>query len=131
MGIARVAALAALLLATACGEPVPAAKASYVGDWHARQMWLSISADGHVSYARQRGNLRTNINAPIQAFEGDDFIVGILWMRTRFVVSKAPHLENGQWKMTVDGVELTRASSGTDRVASTPRRDRRSPVSPG
>lgn len=134
MSLARFAALALLALAAGCAQPVPPAKSTYVGEWQARDMWLSITADGHVSYARQRGGARTNINAPIQSFEGDDFIVGVGWFHTRFVVSKPPHLEGATWKMTVDGVELTRGAAGqegTDRVAARPRRDRESPAARG
>jgi hypothetical protein len=116
MSIARLAAIVLVALVAACAEPVPSAKAAYVGDWQAPDMWLSITADGHVSYARRRGSARTNINAPIQAFEGDDFIVGVGWMHTRFVVSRPPHLEGGVWKMTVDGVELTRGALAADRT---------------
>jgi hypothetical protein len=117
MWIARIAAAVLLALVAACGEPVPPVKAAYVGDWQAPRMSLSITADGHVSYSRQRDGARTNIDAPIQAFEGDDFIVGIGWLRTRFTVSKPPHLEGAVWKMTVDGVELTRGALETERTA--------------
>ena len=41
-------------------------------------------------------------------FEGDDFAVGVGCVVTRFEVSEPPHLEDGSWRMVVDGVELTR-----------------------
>lgn len=129
MSIARLAAVIALpILLAACGEPVPQTKADYVGEWRGPKMRLSISADGNVGYERQRESGRTSINAPIQAFEGDDFIVGVGWMRTRFVVSKPPHREGAVWKMTVDGVELTRGAIEADRWA---RMDRQIQIAQG
>ena len=49
-----------------------------------------------------------SVTGPIQEFQGDDFVVGIAFLKTTFAVSKSPYEENGEWKMVVDGVELTR-----------------------
>ena len=107
----RFAALAAALLAAACGQPVPADKAAYVGRWvsEAPPMTLLILQEGRVEYERKEGSSSTSIQAPIQGFLGNDFEVGLGFMNTRFVVSEPPHQEDGVWKMTVDGVVLTRA----------------------
>ena len=107
-------AAAALLLA-GCGEPIPQARLAYAGDWRANQMRLVITPAGYCEYSRRRddGN-STTINAPIQRFEGDNFVVGIGLFTTTFVVAKPPHLDGGQWKMTVDGVELTRISAADE-----------------
>ncbi len=110
------AALAALL--AACGAPVPAAKAAYVGAWRSDRMQLLITADGYVRYERRNGNGRTSINAPIQRFDGDNFVVGVGFMHTTFVVSRPPHRDGSRWKMTVDGVELVRVSGPADDYAS-------------
>ncbi len=118
MGLAR--AFAAFLVAAAlagCGEPVPPPKTSYVGDWRAENMRLAISAEGFVSYERHHGDSKTTINAPIQSVEGDNFIVGVGPFKTKFLVSKPPHLDGSLWKMTVDGVELTRGLAPGDRQA--------------
>jgi hypothetical protein len=107
------ASLTLLLLAVAlpgCGKPVPSDKANYVGEWSSLDMHLLITADGRVQYWRQRGATRTSIDAPLQRFEGDDFVVGLPMrqLSTTFEVTRPPHYEDGTWKMVVDGVELTR-----------------------
>lgn len=109
-------ALAALVLAVllaACGHPVPADRAEYVGDWRAKDMRLRITQDGHVEYERRRGSSSTSVNAPLQGFEGDNFSAGVGFLRTTFVVTKPPYRDGGRWKMVVDGVEVTRVETGS------------------
>jgi hypothetical protein len=97
----------ALLLA-ACGVAVPADKAAYVGQWNAEGMSLLITRDGSIQYNRLRKGAKTSINGPLKGFVGEDFEVGIGPMTTTFKVATPPHQVDGQWRMTVDGVELTR-----------------------
>jgi hypothetical protein len=97
-----------LLLLTACGKPVPPEKATYVGEWHSPTISLLITQNGNVVYNRVEGNESISIDAPLKGFIGNDFEVGISLITTVFVVSVVPHQENGLWKMTVDGNELTR-----------------------
>lgn len=102
-------ALATLcLLLAACAKPLPPDKAAYAGEWDAPTMTLLITSRGSVRYKRVEGNRSTSINAPLKAFVGDDFVIGVGPANTTFKVSVPPHQEHGQWKMTVDGVELTR-----------------------
>lgn len=90
-------ALPLLALALAgCGEPVPAEKSAYVGEWQEKTMYLLITQEGSVRYKRVKGTTTTS--------------VGIGPMTTRFVVSKPPHQDAKGWKMVVDGVELTRSA---------------------
>ena len=104
----------ALLLA-GCGEPIPQARLAYAGDWRGKEMRLVITPEGYCEYNRRHeGGNSTKINAPIQRFEGDNFVVGIGLFTTTFIVSKPPRLDGGQWKMTVDGVELTRMSAADE-----------------
>jgi hypothetical protein len=113
-------AFAALLLAAACtGQPLPKDKLDYAGDWRGTGMTLSIAANGNVSYKRTRGGESTSISAPIQRFEGASFFVGVGPLTTRFEVTSPPHQDGSLWKMTVDGVELTRGAvgAGDDRSA--------------
>jgi hypothetical protein len=100
-------ALLALVLA-GCGEPVPAEKSAYVGEWKEKNMVLSITQEGSVRYKRVKGNTTTSVEGPLKRFEGNNFEVGIGPMTTMFVVSKAPHQDGQTWKMVVDGVELTK-----------------------
>ena len=117
MTVLRALALAALLVLAACGQPVPHAKAAYVGEWRADKMQIVITPDGFVQYERHDGKANTSINAPIQRFDGDNFVVGVGMLRTTFVVSSPPHRDGKAWKMTVDGVELIRRSLPVDDYA--------------
>ncbi len=97
------------LALSGCGKPVPSEKSAYVGEWREKDMYLMIKADGTVRYQRFKDGIRRTINAPIKAFAGDNFEVGIGAASTTFVVSKPPYRDGSAWKMVVDGVELTRA----------------------
>ncbi|HUP96851.1 MAG TPA: hypothetical protein VM073_02855 [Usitatibacter sp.] len=99
--------LAAALL-SACAEPIPPEKIGYAGEWRAPNVSLIITPEGQVHYRREEGNTKVSIDLPIQRFEGDDFLVGVGPFTTKFVVSKPPFLVEGQYRMVVDGRELTR-----------------------
>lgn len=104
-------ALAAGLLSSAAAwaAPVPADKMNYVGNWQGKDMQLSMTKEGKVEYKRGKPNDQVNLSLDLQGFNGNNFDIGFAFVRTTFVVSKPPHREGGKWKMTVDGVELTRA----------------------
>lgn len=97
----------ALLLA-ACSKSVPPDKIDYVGEWQSKEMYLLILQDGSVKYKRLKGGATTKVTGPIKEFQGDNFVVGILFINTIFEVSRPPYQENDVWKMVVDGVELTK-----------------------
>ncbi len=102
-----------ILTITSCGGlkgiKVPQDKLDYVGLWTSSEISLNIAESGRVMYAKNSGNSNKTINAPIQKFEGNNFVVGALGINTTFVVSETPHKDSaGVWKMTVDGVELTK-----------------------
>ena len=110
--------VAAVLLLAACGgQPLPADKISYAGEWRAKNMRLLITSDGHVAYERREDGKSTSINAPLQRFEGNNFVVGVGPVSTTFVVSKPPWRDEALWKMTVDGVELVRRGGPDEREA--------------
>ena len=71
-------------------------------------MAVSITQDGTVSYARKRNGGNRSLRAPLKGFAGNDLVVGIGPLASTFPVTVTPHQENGVWKMTIDGVELTR-----------------------
>ena len=104
------AVLALLFLATlaSCGKPLPADKAAYAGQWSGPKMDMLITEDGRVDYSRDNGNGTTSVKAPIKEFAGNNLVVGVGPMATTFVVSAPPHQDGETWKMTVDGVELTK-----------------------
>jgi hypothetical protein len=108
----------ALLVLVACAKPLPADKSSYAGEWKGGPISLVITPDGRVMYAFKEGSLSKSLEAPVKEFRGDNFIVGVGFMSTEFVVSAPPHEDAGVWKMTVDGVELTRVSPDAPRTES-------------
>ncbi|WP_426107625.1 hypothetical protein [Massilia sp. TSP1-1-2] len=102
--------LALLFAATlaACGKPLPADKAAFAGQWSGPAMQMLITQDGRVEYSRVNDGNTTSVKAPIKEFAGNNLIVGLGPMATTFVVSAPPHQDGEAWKMTVDGVELTK-----------------------
>jgi hypothetical protein len=114
MRVARAIAIAAAALLLGCSDPVPADKAAYVGEWRAPNMTLLITQNGRVEYERREGGGRTSVNAPLQRFEGDNFVVGVGPLGTTFVVSRPPYQDGNVWKMVVDGVELVKGGFKED-----------------
>ncbi|POY35801.1 hypothetical protein C3K47_13700 [Solitalea longa] len=111
MKLKHIILFATLLLLISCNlksPGVPKEKLNYVGRWESLSMKLVITKDGSVEYERVEAGTSKSANAPLQKFEGDNFVIGALGINTTFVVSKPPHEENGIWKMTVDGEELQR-----------------------
>ncbi|MGO4221075.1 hypothetical protein AB4Y64_04370 [Lysobacter sp. TAF61] len=104
--------VALALLLTACAKPVPPAKADYVGEWRSQTMALLITQDGSVVYKRLEAGVSKSVEGPLQGFDGDDFSVGLGPIKTTFVVSRPPYQAQGEWKMVVDDVELTRVKEG-------------------
>lgn len=97
-----------ILALSGCAKPLPEDKLHYVGEWQSNEMALLILADGTVAYKRLKGGGTTSVNGPLKEFQGDNFIVGFAFLTTTFKVTKAPHEIDGVWKMTVDGVSLTK-----------------------
>ncbi|MBQ5941765.1 hypothetical protein [Massilia sp. AB1] len=109
MHIFRRCLLAACLLAgSAHAAPVPESKTAYLGHWQGKAMELNLSKDGKVRYKRDQPGKRVDIEVDLLEFNGNNFDVGWGIVRSTFVVSQPPHRVGKQWKMTVDGVELTK-----------------------
>ena len=106
----RLLFVAALLVSACKAEPLPPDKLDYAGQWRGGGINLVITKDGGVSYDKVSGSGHVEINGPIKGFDGDDFIVGVMVVKTTFDVTAPPHQDGGAWKMTVDGVELTRVA---------------------
>jgi hypothetical protein len=104
------AVLAMLFVATiaGCSKPLPPEKAVYAGQWRGGAVELLITQDGRVDYKKVEGNSNKSISAPIKEFAGDNMVVGVGPMATTFVITVPPHQDGQAWKMTVDGIELTK-----------------------
>ncbi len=99
----------ALLLPQVCfADPVPQDKLHYVGEWKGKQMRLQIAKDGKIQYQRNREGKDVDLNIELKGFSGDNFDAGVSLIRSTFVVSKPPYRDGRDWKMVVDGVELTK-----------------------
>lgn len=103
------ASLAIVAALAACAKPIPPERAAYVGHWASANVVLAISQEGELSYRKVDGNHSTSIEAPVLEFVGNNFTAGVGPIKTTFVVSVAPHKDGAVWKMTVDGVELTKS----------------------
>ena len=93
---------------TACAKPLPPDKVEYAGDWRGSGVSLLITPEGQVVYHRQEGGSTVSLDAPLKAFDGDDFEVGIGPLVTRFDVGQPPTEADGEWTMEVDGRMLRR-----------------------
>lgn len=104
-------ACTALLLA-ACAKPLPVDKAAYAGQWQDDQqdvdVRLWITKEGSLKYTWSKPGLNKNLEAPIQEFQGNNFVAGIGPLKTTFTVSEPPHRVGDHWTMVVDGVRLNR-----------------------
>ncbi len=90
--------------------PVPEEKKSYIGTWEGVGFHLTINDNGGVDSRRIDGNRSTKISGPLKDFDGDDFIIGVLFFTTTFEVHKPPYLDGDDWLMIVDGVELKKVA---------------------
>jgi hypothetical protein len=104
----RTAVSLALLLAACSAQPLPPDKLDYAGHWRGDGIDLEITAEGQVHYRKNQGGGKVQIDGPVASFDGDDIIVGVMVMKTRFDVTAPPTNMGSYWTMTVDGVELTR-----------------------
>ena len=98
------------LLLTACENPLPEDKLHYSGVWQGENTYLQIQPNGRISYKQVSKGVTKTINAPIQEFNGNDFIVGLFFFNTTFVVSEPPTQVQNEWHMTVDGIKLTKVA---------------------
>jgi len=105
---APILALACLALA-ACGEqPLPPEYAGYAGHWRGEGVLLVITPGGHADYEKVSAGSRVSIEGAVHGFDGRSFRIGPRPLGARFEVQQAPRLENGRWRMTVDGHPLVR-----------------------
>lgn len=106
----RLPLMAAACLALAgCGErPLPPDYAEYAGHWRGDGVLLVITPGGHADYERVREGSRTSIEGGVHGFDSRSFRIGPRPLGVRFEVQQPPRLEEGRWRMTVDGHALVR-----------------------
>lgn len=91
------------------GQPVPPGHQDLVGRWTGDHVTLEVTAGGHVSYEKDKGGFRVEINGPVTTWAADSFTVGAFGVDvSTFRVDVPPHQAGGQWEATIDGVTLTR-----------------------
>jgi hypothetical protein len=91
-------------------EALAGPKKDYVGHWHSKSgSTLDIYPDGAMRFEKDEDGdgVKEKTEAPIAAFNGDDFEVKALVVITTHV-TEPPHQVGGKWQMTADGVHLTR-----------------------
>ena len=112
------------LLISACTQtdPLLENRQSYVGAWKNQQSELIIKASGEVLYshkesaahhrAREAGSSSASvfIKANISSFDDQSFSIGQGQgeLSKRFAIDRAPYMEKGQWKMTLNGEHFIR-----------------------
>lgn len=103
-----------VLLLSACSKPLPPERKDYVGYWRAGETSILITQAGRVEYVVRHGNgFSKSLKAPLQRFEGDNFVVGLGPMSTTFIVSQPPRqIDKEVWTMIVDGKQLVRIGQG-------------------
>jgi len=117
----RAFALLLLLVAmAACTQPLPVDKRDFIGHWRGEGVLLVIQADGHANYARAKDSRRTSITGPAHSFSAKGFKIGIGPLSAPFRVQSPPLETDGAWRMTVDGVVLTRMDLGDQRQKAEP-----------
>ncbi len=97
-----------LLVVAACTQPVPVDQRDYIGLWQGEGVRLVIQADGRADYERVKEGRRTSISGPAHSFTTQGFKIGIGPLSAGFRVQSPPARTDGSWRMTVDGVVLTR-----------------------
>lgn len=101
-------ALLLLMALAACTQPVPVDQRDYIGHWQGEGVLLVIRADGQANYDRVKDSRRTSMHGPAHSFTTKGFKIGIGPLSASFRVQSPPKEVDGAWRMTVDGVVLTR-----------------------
>ena len=112
LALRRLSLLLLLVALAACAKPLPVDKQDYIGHWQGEGVRLVIRADGQASYEKVKESRRTSISGPAHSFTTKGFKIGIGPLSASFRVASPPTQTQGVWRMTVDGVELTRRDLG-------------------
>ena len=81
---------------------------SLVGTWRGGGISLVIDAGGAVQDKKESGAGSKSLTAKITQIDGSSFETGALGITTTFKIDKWPTQSEGQWRMSVDGVEVLR-----------------------
>lgn len=86
---------------------IASTKKDYAGDWEGGGVTLHVGSDG-VDYQKKTGSSTVSYNGKLDHFDGDDIVIKILIADATLNVQSPPAEVGGQWKMTVEGSEVTR-----------------------
>ncbi len=86
---------------------ITSTRSEYAGEWEGGGVTLSVGRN--ISFAQSSGGA-TNLtySGPLDHFDGDDIVMNIMIGKFTLAVQKPPANVGGVWKMTVNGVEVTR-----------------------
>lgn len=87
-------------------------KKDYAGDWEGGGVTLHVG-DDDVDYEKKSGSTKTTYEGKLDHFDGDDIVIKILIANATLKVQSPPAEVGGDWKMTVEGTEVTRKGSGS------------------
>ena len=91
-------------------------KKDYAGDWEGGGVTLHVG-DDDVDYEKTSGSTKTQYEGKLDHFDGDDIVIKILIADATLKVQSPPAETGGEWKMTVEGTEVTRKISGSGASA--------------
>ena len=87
-------------------------KKDYAGDWEGGGVTLHVG-DDDVNYEKKTGSTTTKYEGKLDHFDGDDIVIKILIADATLKVQSPPAETGGEWKMTVEGTEVTRKGAGS------------------
>jgi len=98
----------------ASAELLSTDKKDYLGTWQAPGVSLSIQADKSVHYEKAAGHSTKEFTGKLGGFKGNDIVIDA-FVGITLAVQKPPAEQDGVWKMTVDGDELTKKDEAREK----------------
>ena len=110
----------ALLIACSKTSPLLENNKSYIGEWKSDNSALTIDKDGVAQYKQHHksenktsnNDIKTssasNIKAPISQLDGQHLKIGQGNLSQDFEITKAPFLQDGKWRIILNGTSYTK-----------------------
>lgn len=100
-----------LLLFGCSPDPIPQDQTIYVGVWQGGNVFLEIMEDGNASYAKVQDGATETVDSPVKQIGDGKIVIGFLFFTKTLELTKPPYEEDGEWKMIIDGVTLTKQTT--------------------